>query len=449
MDSKAIIAIAVVAVVVVAGVGAVALVGKGSSSSNDNPLDCKLRVMGNANQDNYLNQKDVDFIQDIVDGKTVWNRTADPLVDANNDGIIDTTDVDLVKGFIEGKDSTMFYLDWNNSARSVSYPLTKVLGTEYGIYTEFSTGLDMGIILGIYDKFTYMANGDIGPSGLDTAMYPNADKMTEVGIKSPSLPAMYSDKVRILMGDPKWMGGYADDAEAAGFTVIRLPENRTLNGVDALDTLITLGVLFNVQDKTAPFIEFLDKVNEKVQSAVKDSGANVMSYVIPYTAPGYLPAIYVDAHGSGSMTTADVTLVEMLPVKSKVTTTAADGFDEMTADQVVALNPDIFVVSMFAYSSGKDYTVDQYKAAFKEFVELGFDKSTAGKNNKIFAMPFENCSVAGLASVLVLAAMIWPDAFDADEAWDMMQEYYEKFTNFKGDVKTSKFAPLNYADLKA
>jgi hypothetical protein len=31
----------------------------------------------------------------------------------------------------------------------------------------------------------------------------------------------------------------------------------------------------------------------------------------------------------------------------------------------------------------------------------------------------------------------------------MMQEYYEKFTNFKGDVKTSKFAPLNYADLKA
>jgi iron complex transport system substrate-binding protein len=286
MDSKAIIAIAVVAVVVVAGVGAFALIGKGSSDSNDNPVDCKLRVLGNANQDNYLDQKDVDFIQDIVDGKTVWNRTADPLVDANNDGIIDTTDVNLVKGFINGTKSTMYYMDWNNSPRSVTYPLTEVLGSDYGIYTEFSTGLDMGIILGIYDRFTYMANGDIGPSGLDLTMYPNADKMTEVGIKTPSLADMYSGGVRILMGDPKWMGGYADDAEAAGFTVIRLPENRTLNGVDALDTLITLGVMFKAQDKTAPFIEFLDKVNQKVQDAVNGSGANVMSYVIPYTAPG-------------------------------------------------------------------------------------------------------------------------------------------------------------------
>ncbi len=447
MDSKAIIAIAVVAVVVVAGVGAVALVNNGSSDSSDNPLECKLRAYGNANQDNYLNDEDVEYIQNIIDGKTVWDRDADPLADTNNDGIIDSTDVDLVNGFIKGTTSTMYYLDWNNVTRSISYPLTGVLGDSYGIYTEFSTGLDMGIILGIYDKFTYMANGDIGPSGLDTTMYPDADKMTEVSIKTPDLAAMYSGGVRILLGDPKFMGNYADAAEVAGFTVIRLPENRTLNGVDALDTLITLGVMFNAQDKTSSFIEFLDKVNQKVQDAVDDSGADVLSYIIPYTAPGYLPDIYVDAHGSGSMTTADVTLLEMLPVKSCITTTAADGFDKVTADQLVALDPDLFVVSMFAYSSGKEYTVDQYKANFKEFVELGFHKSTAAENGKIFAMPFENCSVAGLATVLVLAGMIWPDVFDVDEGWDLMQEYYETFTNFEGDVKESKFAPLAYSDL--
>lgn len=448
MDSKALIAIVVVAIVVVAGAAAVVIVGNGSSSSSsDNPVDCKLRVLGNANNDNYLDKDDVSFIQDIAD-KGAWDRKTYPLADANNDGIVDSSDVALVNKFLAGTSSTMYYLDWNNTVSSVQYPLSSVLGTSYGIYTEFSTGLDMGIILGIYDKFTYMANGDIGPSDLDSAMYPNADKMTQVGIKSPGLEAMYSGGVRILTGDPKFLGGYAGDAEALGFTVIKLPENRTINDVDCIDTLVTLGVMFNLQNKTADFIDFYERVTTKIANAVEKADVKALSYVIPYTAPGYLPEIYVDAHGSGSMVTADVTLLEMLPVKSKMSTTAVDGFDKVDAESIVALNPDLFVVSMFGYSSSKSYTADQIKTIFKDFVELGFDKSAAGKNGMVFAMPFENCSLAGISTILVLASMIWPDEFNSGDAWDMMQEYYDNFTNFKGDVKESKFAPLSYTALK-
>lgn len=448
MNNKALIAIVVVIIVIVAAVGAVLLVSNDDSKDSENPLSCKLRVLGNANQDNYLNEDDVTYIQNIISGDIHWDRSSNPLADANNDGIIDNNDVTLVRGFLNGTSSTMYYLDWNNSISSIQYPLSTYLGDSYGIYTEFSTGLDMGIILGIYDKFTYMANGDIGPGDLDTAMYKNTSNITEVGIKNPDLESMYSHNVRVLMGDPKFLGSYVSTAESAGFTVIKLPENRTINGVSCLDTMITLGVMFNLQDKTSSFISFMDKVNAKIASAVEDSGVTPLSYIIPYTAPGYLPAIYVDAHGSGSMTTADVTLLEMLPVKSCITTTAADGFDEVTADQLVALHPDIFVVSMFGYSSGKDYTYAQYVDTFKNFVELGFNKGTA----KIFGMPFENCSLAGMASILVLASMIWPDSFDADEAWDTMYEYYHTFTNYSGsleDLKESKFAPLSYSELTA
>ena len=447
MDNKILIAIAVAAVVVVAGVAAVVLVGNGSNNSTENPVDCKLRVLGNANNDNYLDDKDVELIQKIAD-HGAWDRKTYPLADANNDGIIDDSDVSLVKKFIAGSSATMYYLDWNNAVSSVQYPLGNVLGSSYGIYTEFSTGLDMGIILGIYDKFTYMANGDIGPSDLDTNMYPNADKLTQVGIKSPGLEAMYSGGVRILTGDPKFLGGYAATAESLGFTVIKLPENRTINDVDCIDTLVTLGVMFNLQNKTSSFISFYEKVTAKIASAVEKADVKALSYVIPYTAPGYLPEIYVDAHGSGSMVTSDVTLLEMLPVKSKMSTTAVDGFDKVDAESIVALNPDMFVVSMFGYSSSKSYTADQIKRIFKDFVELGFDKSAAGNNGKVFAMPFENCSLAGISTILVLASMIWPDQFNADEAWNMMQEYYDNFTNFKGDVKESKFAPLSYSALK-
>lgn len=451
MNSKAIIGIVVVVVIIIAAAAAVVLLS-GDDDDNDSTssLPCKLRVLGNANQDNYLNSDDVQAIQDIIDGKAIWDRTANPLADANNDGIIDSNDISLVQRFINGQSATMYYLDWDDNVSSVTYPLSNVLGSSYGIYTEQTTGLDLAYILGIEDKVTYLANADIGPSDLDTTLYPTASSLKSVGIKTPNLQSLYADNVRILMGDVKFLYQYVSEAESAGFTVIKLPENRVKNGISSVDTLITLGVMFNAQDKTAPFITFMDKVNSKVSEAVTSAGVSTLSYLIPYNAPGYLPEIYVDAHGSGNVVMSDVYTLEMLPVKSAVTTTAADGFDLVTAQNLVALNPDMFVVSMFGYSTNKAYTYNDYVSAFKNFVELGFDKSTAGTNHRIYVMPFENTSLAGMASVLVLASMIWPDAFDSGEAWDMMYEYYSIFTHFSGsldDLKSSKFAPLCYYDL--
>lgn len=451
MDSKATIAIALVAILVIGGVAAVAVVNNGNnnSSSADNSLPCKLRVLGNANMDNYLNADDITYMKQFIDGKKIWNRVDDPLADANNDGIVNQADIDLVQKFIDGKQSVMMYLDQDGKVRNVPYPLTAVLGSQNSICTEWSTGIDMAVILGIDDKVKYVANSDIDASNLDPALYPNIDKIKTFGMKNPDLAGMWADNVRIMMGDhPKGFGSYCEEASSLGFTIIKLPLNRTINNIDSIDTLITLGAMFNLQDKTKPFIEFMEKINSKINSAVEKSGVTPLSYIIPYTAPGY-EAFYVDAHGSGPMTTADVTLLERLPVYSKVTTTAADGFDEMTADALVALNPDIFVISLFAYTSDKNVTVQQYKDAFKAWVEKGFDKSTAGANGKLFALPFETCTLAGYASILVLASMIWPNAFDANEAWSLMQEYYDKFTNFDGDVKNSKFAPLVYSEVKA
>ncbi|MBQ7701790.1 MAG: hypothetical protein IJT54_05240 [Candidatus Methanomethylophilaceae archaeon] len=453
MDNKVVIAVAIVAVVLVAGIAAVVIVNNGNgSTTSDKSLDCKMRVLGNANMDNYLNDDDVkcleQYVKDIESGKKIWNRVDEPLVDANDDGIINNEDVALVKKFVNGQSATMYYLDQDGTVRHVPYPLTGVLGTSYGICTEWSTGIDMAVILGIDDKIKYVANSDIDASNLDPALDPNISKYKSFGMKTPALDVMWADGVRIMMGDhPKGFGSYCDTAEALGFTIIKLPLNRAVNKVDSLDTLITLGAMYNLQDKTKPFIEFMEKVNAKI-AAGHAAGATALSYIIPYCAPGY-EAFYVDAHGSGPMTTADVTLLEKLPVTSKVTTTAADGFDEMTADQLVALNPDMFVVAMFAYASDKNVTVQQYQDAFKAWIQHGFDKSTAGKNGKLYAMPFETCTLAGYASILVLASKIWPNAYNEDEAWSLMQEYYDNFTNFKGDVKNSKFAPLVYSELNA
>lgn len=450
MDNKSVIAIALVAVLVVAGIATFVLINNGTSQEKvDNSLDCRLRVLGNANQDNYLDDKDVQYIQDVIDGKKIWDRYKDPLVDANNDGVIDKTDITYVNNFVAGKTGTMYYLDQNGEVRSVPYPLTNVLGSNYGICTEWSTGLDMAIILGLEDKVTYMANSDVIVSDLDPALYPTISKIKSFGMRNPSLDTMWSDGVRIMMGDhPKGFGSYCDEAADLGFTIIKLPLNRAVNNVTAIDTLITLGAMYNAQDKTKPYIEFMDKVNEKLETSISKADVKALSYIIPYIAPSY-ESFWVDAHGSGPMTTADVVLLEKLPVISKITTTAADGFEEVTVDMLVNAQPDIFVSAMYVFAEDKNVSVKQYQDKFVEWMELGFDKSTAGKNGKLFAIPFETCSLAGYASIMVVASMIWPDAFNADEAWSLMQEYYDTFTHFSGDIKNSKFAPLSYSELKA
>jgi ABC-type Fe3+-hydroxamate transport system substrate-binding protein len=446
MDKKIIAVIALVVIIAVAAVAAFVILSGDNSGSSDNSLSCKLRVYGNANMDNYLDEKDVTYIQDIIDGKTVWNRDTHPLVDANNDGVINTADIALVKKFIAGSSTTMYYLDQNGEVRSVPYPLTNVLGSNYGICTEWTTGIDMAIILGLEDRVTYIASSDVNPDNLDPKLYPTASKMTKFAMRNPNLAVMWNDGVRILLGDhPRGFGSYSEEAASLGFTIVKLPLNRYVSNVGPLDTLITLGVMFNKQDSTKSFIEFTEKSYAELEKALSKSKTNAESYVIPYIAPEY-ESFWIDAHGAGPMTTADVVLIDQLPMISKITTTASDGFDEVTIDMAVAANPDVFISAMYAFATDKNISVSQYKQAFKTWMEYGFDKSTAGKNGMLFAVPFEDCSLPVYATAYILASMVWSD-INSDTGWKLLQEYYDNFTHFSGDVKNSKFAPLSYEDL--
>ena len=104
MTSRNIAIIALVVVIAVAACVALMLSGDGGNDSSDDntidyltpdsgkakvsSVDTKLLVFGNANNDVYLDEKDVQFIQDIVDGKTKWDKVKNPFADTNADGKI-------------------------------------------------------------------------------------------------------------------------------------------------------------------------------------------------------------------------------------------------------------------------------------------------------------------------------------------------------------------------
>ena len=460
MDSKAIIAIAAVAIVAIAAVAVFFVFNNGDNGGAEDTdkvyvIDTKLRVFGNANNDNYLDDDDLTLIKSFIDGKATWSSSTYPLADVNGDEKITQADYNLVKNYLDGKSGTMYYVDWDNKKSSVKYPLGDVFEGGYGVHTMFSTGLDYLIILGLYDKAVYMSNGDIGPDDLDTTLYPNVDKLgcfQSMMLTNDQYETFINEKIKITMGDKRfYQSSFLSSVEKNynnyDLQVIKLPMNRVYdNGKNTWESsMITLGAMFNMQYKTTKYINYIEKVDLAIETAVAGADVGSKTFLMPYTAPGYdLNPMYIDAHGSGSIYMADTYTVEMLPLVSAVSVVTADGFDAVEAETIIKYNPDVLIIASFGYATSKTMTKEQYTDHFEDIAVMF---RLMGYENPIYGIAFENCCMAGSAFILTLAADIWPDAFDEDEAWDYMYEYYHNFTNYKGslnDLKDSKFAVWKY-----
>ena len=182
MTSKNIAIVAMVVVIAVAAYAALMLGSDGGNDSSDDTkeyltpdsgkakvasIDTKLLVFGNSNNDVYLDEKDVQFIQDIIDGKTKWDKDENPFADTNADGRITTEDVALLKRFIDRRDARMFYVNSNLDTVSVQWPLAGniIIG-----------GLNDADILKIIGKQNSVVGiYDHDPKDLDKTLYPEAD----------------------------------------------------------------------------------------------------------------------------------------------------------------------------------------------------------------------------------------------------------------------------------
>jgi hypothetical protein len=458
MDKQQTMIIAAVAVVAIVAIAAIIIVNPfksgGNGGDDDDDLRCLLRVYGNADMNNYLDDDDLSFIKEILDGKNAWDPVNYPLADADCDDAITQNDYNLVKKFLNGQSATMYYLDWDNEVAFVDYPLSKQLAGANGIAVSFTTGLDIFRILGHFDEVTMMTNSDIAVADIDPELYPGIED-----VKAYSAPRMrhtadtyemfVENNVKVFLSEKKFLDdtfltAAAEDFDTHHLNVIKLPTNRYMNGICWEDTLVTLGVMMNAQDKTAPYIAYLEDALDSIADASKK--ANNKSCLIPYFADGYdLSPLYLDTHGTSGIYTADVYTTELIPLVSAIDLKTADGFGEADVEQIIAKNPDCLVVAAFGYATSKAWTEAAYKAQVSEmcaqFRALGYTKP-------IYVLPFESCVLAGPAFAKVVGSMIWSDAFSSKSAWNEFYDFFVEFMDYDGtldDLKSSKFAPWQYS----
>ncbi len=274
MNTK-IIAIVAVVIIVAAGAGAaILLTGGGGSGNNDkyaigtdveaDPLyadfdveNVENLVFGNANNDSYLNEDDLTLLNKYIAGTETWDINTNPLADTNADGTITQEDADLLQKMLEATSSTeqfeVKYLDWYKRVSTSLFPLSGKITTNY------NTGYDIAVILGVLDDVVGTGQGgDSHINGLSETLYPGLKShLTYVDDDAGDLDPekILATGSKIVIGDPyNCTEEFTSEMKKldSSITVLNLPLNRYLNGVDYTQTIITMGVLMNRQGILIP-----------------------------------------------------------------------------------------------------------------------------------------------------------------------------------------------------
>ena len=443
MDKKMIIAVAVVAVVVAAA-GAVAFTVMNNNKDNGSDYtELRLVVYGNANNDNYLDSKDVDLVKSIADSGS-WDKEKYPFADANNDGKVDSADVDTVKGFLDGKQSLMYYKNWSGGVSKVHYPVTGKISVSYDI------ALDIAILSGWYDQIGYMNVTQANIDKISTDSYPGADKIKTVGTYPYDFETVYSkDDLVLVTGDnynyDETFMNQMDAAQETGKTkdYLLLPFARCVNGMDCNTTIVTMGVMTMHQDVTKKYIEYIENIDKTVHAKLNEMGNN-LSCLIFYRVDGN-DAFTLRVPNNSGFHHSNVYMIQSLGF-TNAAGSSNNGGVKCGIEQIIGYDADVIFVINTGWVN-EDLTDSQFHDKVRDM--MGYlEQTRAYKEGKVYYVGFELIgSAPGYATVPVLMSFIWPDVFDEETGWNTLQSFYKDYLNRDIDVRNSHLAPLRMSDV--
>ena len=242
---------AVVIVVIVVAAGCAVFLGGGSKSDPSGKIETQLQIRGNADADYTIDSKDMEILNDVIDGKKALKDY--PLADVNDDGKADEKDKGLLQDLIDRKTGTTVYVicqdvKGNTTTQEVKYPLRNAV--------TFITNIQLPALY---------AGGAPYIAGYFNASYKNAekglDKAVDLGGGSrditddawanfTNLAASLKDAggVGALLVDYSGVSQFTDqhvqriaDLKAAGIPLLIYS---SADAEEEITTVLTLGFLF-------------------------------------------------------------------------------------------------------------------------------------------------------------------------------------------------------------
>jgi iron complex transport system substrate-binding protein len=443
MDNK-ILAIIVVAIIVVAGCSVALLTMNNNAPAKDDTVTATVEIYGNANNDAYIDDKDVSLLNDIIKTGN-WDTSKYPFADADLDGFITSKDVDIVNKIIKEQSCKVYYKNYYGQSQALDFPLKgKNIGVTYWQQAE------MMAALGLWDLVK------CGPTNLKS-WYSNLYDLSDVtiytsknnhnsGVTDSAIENFKLRGVEVIIATPT----VANQAALAtlideGVNVIYL----WYTGDWAIPTMMTLGILLGAKEKAQAYYDYahkvMDNINDRLSKTTRATaivaGAStslasdgvtttVSLHTNPHEGNYYFTNLvtntYTNSSGLSEFGATSRSIEWLMAHDSEFDHIAIwlnqTGFASGTATDV---GGDGSIISQKQFN-------DKFEAAVKNYSQM-----SAYKNGNIFGMPYDMLGgISGYGLVTTLAYMVYPDLFTKEEAQDLLQEWFDNFTVAKIDVKT-------------
>ena len=453
-----IIAVVAVIVVVASGVGVVLFMNQNKDSGYK--IDAALEVYGNADGDYKIDSKDVDVIQNIIDGKEGYTLEAYPLANAYKaDDVVDEKDIEQVKKIIaggndDGSQMTVWHINHTTD--------TKVANGEYVVETKWpvkkaiangtANALMIYEMIGLKENIVGINYSSGSPP--DPVIFPEYNKMPSLGTSTMYLTeSKVKDCVKdnegttaVITADNK---SYLTSACTEDYLentlkidVIRI-EHAAVDPNDYASALLMLGFLFQKDTKaqeasewtTIIFKELSDKlssVDKKVRVAVSSGEKYLSARNSDYAD------VAVQAGGEYTIWTASSTSIYFRTYVGSKTTYDPDPKvynPEYQADVIIGLRTGAVLGKASDGASWYGSTDLWDKQKIKDYI-ADFSDFQCYKEKNIYIISGD-CPI--VARVLYSAAVLYPDLVSMDWANEMHQEYVDKYLGGLYTVKDCHF----------
>jgi ABC-type Fe3+-hydroxamate transport system substrate-binding protein len=425
--NKTYVVIAIVAIALVAIICSATLLMNNNDGYKDITPTGNVKVLGNANNDDFINDEDVKLLNKIIkDGS--WDKTKYPYADANNDGSITDADVALVQKIIKGESCQVRYIDIYDRISTVNYPVSHSrIGVSYWQQAELAT------LLGCWPNVVLasMSTTDSNSHRYDTSNIQKSFKGSNITTEL----ILECDCDLVIASQGK--SNVVDPAAAAKSTVTPFYVDVSKSST-YVSTVLTLGVLINENEKAQAYANYVNGLLDKIENGMKKVSQKASSVItLMYANQSTRANIIIECEGTGA---ADM-IGLISDVYDSSTKSASNNRLEVEKDWFIQNDGkefDFIIVQQEGTDTkkvdGTYYTPQMYNDRFEEAITY-YDRTSAYTEGKILGTTFSYNSFGGFANLMYLAYLLYPAVFSAEDGWKALQEYFDNFTTAKIDVK--------------
>ncbi|MCX6676635.1 MAG: ABC transporter substrate-binding protein [Methanothrix sp.] len=381
--------------------------------------DYTLEIFGNANMDGNIDQKDIDYVEGVINGI----NPATNLSDANYDGKIDTLDVYQIKKIMNRNETELTIIDSRDRIVTVQIPVKRIaVLTGWTLEVMRSLKLERDRIVGVDQYVT--GDKDWKTFFPEFSDYPNCGSSwtpnyEEILKCNPDVVFISTSS----SGDCDTIPDRLKELDTS-IKVIRFDSTDPLHYADEARKL---GYILGKENDAEKFIDYYDglvnEITEKIKEIPEDKWPKVyLEYYSPYTTFG---------GGTGSSN-----IVEMAGGRNIFSDLS--NYPEVDPEEVMTRNPEI-ILRMAGSTKGQGgYAVDN-TTAMKNISEEIMSRPelatvSAVENDRVYLSINYFFGARHFIGMGYMAKWFYPDLFNEIDPKAIHQEYLKKFQGLDLDL---------------